>query len=364
MIYGFDPDNPHLIMFLIGALMFPNAVSQVIALLCTKHSAPMWSFHVSLTMNAAYSCFICYGLKAEPQKSFMISGIVLIIVAVLATVIPFDKCCCKKSFHGNHFVFRELLNAHDAEGFRRLITDNRGRAPLLKGQVTASHTETYTVTVRTRDESGPSSHEETRTRTVVTFRATREFNYVSWEEQGNPIRLEGKDSVIHALFNVKYEFDPAARAAWEAFQSDLYQEGRRHDVDVDVKTEMTTPGLVPIACGTMARNKQCILKFYGSVFGKFFWFLMWVVGYQSLFECIWSSQGERMKMKLVKRMSMSNNLRAEKGYSDVVGSEQSFRHGDVMPIVGPSTAMDSPYAPTSQMTLVPPADGTIAKPPV
>ena len=114
----------------------------------------------------------------------------------------------------------------------------------------------------------------------------------------------------------------------------------------------------------MARNKQCILKFYGSVFGKFFWFLMWVVGYQSLFECIWSSQGERMKMKLVKRMSMSNNLRAEKGYSDVVGSEQSFRHGDVMPIVGPSTAMDSPYAPTSQMTLVPPADGTIAKPPV
>ena len=364
MIYGFDPNNPHLIMFLIGALMFPNAASQAITLLCRKNAAPMWTFHVSLTMNAAYACFICYGLKAEPQKSFMIAGIVLIIVAVLATIIPFDKCCCKKSFHGNHFVFRELLHAYDADGFRNLIMTNRGLGPVLKGHVTASHTETYTVTVRTRDESGPSSHEETRTRTVVTYRATREFEYASWEEQGNPIRLEDKDAVIHALFDVKYEFDGDTEAAWEAFQSDLYSEGRSHDVDVDVKTEMTTPGLVPIACGTLARNKQCILKFYGSVFGKIFWFFMWVIGYQSLFECIWSSQGKRMKMKLVKRVSRENNLRAEKGQQDVVGAEQSFRQGSVMPIFGPSASMDSPYAPPSQLTLVPPADGTVDKSPV
>ena len=355
---GFDGNNPSLIVLIMGALMFPNAVAQAVTLMRKRHPAPMWSFHISLCMNAGYSCLIYYGVGAGVGKGVMAGGIVLLVLAVLATLIPFDKCCCKKSFQGNHFVFRELLKGVlDPVRFRELVGRNRAAPPVVMARVTASHMEVRTSVSHHRDANGNMrTQHHTRTERVVTWSDTRPFMYTSWEEEGNSIRLEGKISVIHALFYVRYKFDSGAKAALQQFFNALYAEGRMHDVDVEVTPECSTPDLVPVACGTLDNERSCIVKFYGSGCGKFVWFLTWLIGYQSLFECIWSSSGERMRMKLVKRMSMGQGFRALRGQPDHVAAEQPFKQGALSPMVGPSDAPSTPYAPPIQTTLLPESD--------
>ena len=355
MSHGFDEDSSELLYLLMGALMLPNAVSQAVTLLRKQHAAPMWSFHFSLVMNAGYSCMIYYYFGEGVDEVLKTAGIVLLSIAVLVMILPVDQCCSKKSFQGNHFVFNELFHDFlDAKRFRELVERNRAAPPVVNVNVTASHMENRRVTHRRRDSRGRTYTEhKTNKERVVTWRDTRQFLYASWEEQGNSIRLDDKLSVIHALFYVSYKFDTDAKMALQCYMNQLYVEGRMHDVDVEVNYHCSTPDLVAVACGTLGSERNWIVSFYGSWYGRLAWFLAWILGYQSLFECVWSSTGERMRMRLVKRMSMGHSLRAKCGHSDHMGAEQSFKNGALGPIIGPSNPVNTPYAPPSETILLP-----------
>lgn len=355
MSLGFDGNNPALLYLFMGVLMLPNAVSQAVTALHNQHPAPMWSFHLSLIMNAGYSCLIYYSVGEDVDSGFKTGGIILLSIAVLAMIIPLDKCCWK-SFQGNHFVFYELFHGFlDKKRFQELVERNRAAPPVVTVTVTASHRKRFFEPPRNRSSrkhTGRLSNDDR----VITWRDKREFMYTTWEEEGNSVRLDDKPSVIHALFYVNYRMDSTGKMALESFMDSLYAEGLQHDRDVEVDYHLSTPDLVTVACGTFGSDRNPIVNFYGSWYGRGLWFLAWILGYQSLFECIWSSTGERMRIKLVKNMSMGPGLRAKRGHPDHIAARQAVRQGPVGPIIGPSAPVNTPYAPPSETVVLPPED--------
>ena len=339
MLWGFTTDNPMIIYLIVGALALPNALAQVIVMLAKKNPAPLWSFHFSIMMNLGYSLVIYGFIDDSRPKSIWIPGIVTVSLVLLFTLIPCDRCCkrkcCKKSFQGNHFVWSELYGGVlDASDFREVVMRNRSAQPAAFGHVEAWHDETYTVTVRSRDADGNIDlRQETRTRHVTTWSDTRQFQYQTWQEEGNSIRLDNDISVIHALFYVRYKFEP--EDAFESFLAGLRSEGYGHDCNVTIKHWFECPDVQEVVCGTTRQNKTCFMRFFGSCFGKFFWLLAFITGYQSFYECIFAATGERMRMKLVKRMSRGTGLRAKVGEPDHVGAETAFKVGGPVEMVGP-----------------------------
>ena len=338
--HGFTAENPYLIMFVLGAMMFPNAFAQVIALLRRRNGAPSWSFYVSLIMNAAYSCFICFGIGCEPHVAYVVCGSLLIGFAAFATMSAFldlicCRCCCPKSSQCLHFVMRELhKGVYEKEQFFALIEANRAAPPLLQVVAKAWHQEI---------ESGSGPDSQPRTVTRVTYHEIREFEYVSWEERGHPIRFDDNVSLIHGLFRTRFEMDEETESALNSMRETMLHEAMQRDQEYGATILYNAPDVVPVACATLADKKNCMQKYYGSICGKIVWFLVWLTGYQSLYECIWSSTGVTMKMTLVKRVSLSHDLRAERGGRDVVAAERSFRQpAACLAVIGPSEQLPSP----------------------
>ena len=69
----------------------------------------------------------------------------------------------------------------------------------------------------------------------------------------------------------------------------MLQEAKRRDEEYGASIIYSAPDVVPVACATLADEKSCGLKYHESVCGKIIWGFMYLIGYQSLYECIWSS---------------------------------------------------------------------------
>ena len=331
--HGFTAENPYLIMLVLGAMMFPNVVAQVIALLRRRSAAPTLSFFVSLIINASYSCFVCWGLGCEPQLAYILGAWLLIGFALVATIWAFvdlvcDRCCARSN-HCLHFVMRELhRGVHEKEQFLALIESNRAAPPFVQVVAEAWH--------RTKGGSGVSI-------TVVSHHEIREFEYVSWEERGHPIHFDDNISLIHGRFRTKFEMDEETETVLNSMKEEMYQRVKGTDQEYDAKIIYSAPDVVPVACATLADEKSCGLKYHESVCGKIIWGFMYLIGYQSLYECIWTSSGVTMEMTLVKRFSLTNELRVERGHRDVVAAEQSFEHrAACLSVIGPTEQLPSP----------------------
>ena len=339
--HGFTAENPYLIMFLLGASMLPNALAQVIALLRRRNGAPSWSFHLSLLMNASYSCFICFGLGCEPYIAYVVCGSLLIGFPVFATILAFVdvsrigwRCCCPKSNQCLHVVMRELhRGVYDREQFLDLIEANRAAPPLLEVIAEAWHWES-----EPSSEPGRGPHLVKR----VTYSRTREFEYVSWEERGHPIHFDD-NLFLHGRFRTTFEMDEETESALNNLRETMHHEAMRYDESYDARIVYKAPDVVPMVSATLADKKNCTEKCYGSTCGMIVWFLAWLIGYQSLYECIWSSMGVMMKMTLVKRVSLSHDLRVERGRPDVLAAERSFRQPVAhLSLIGPLEQLPSP----------------------
>jgi hypothetical protein len=287
-------------LILAGALMLPNTICQLIPIIKKRNTAPFWSYFWSLCINAGI------GLTLG-QSTFQV-GLGLLGVGFFFTIIPFDKCFCSSSFQCNHAACREIFSAPlSRKDFIREMCGNRALPPSIAVHAEAYHYETRTERVRVDDGDGK-SHYETRTHQekVTTWRGTKIFKYRSWEEAGNSIRIKETD-IIHASCPVHYKLDGSAREGLRYLRERMYYLALFHDYYASVSNSFDTPGIKDIICGSISESNSSATQFYQGCGGRTLWILCTIIGYQSAFETFWCQKGERMRLRLKKKISGHRN---------------------------------------------------------
>jgi hypothetical protein len=256
---------------------------------------------------------------------FNYTAISLMGIVVLFTLIPVVRCLRPNWFDGNMFAFCEMAQGiQDPTQFRAIVCHNRVSPPVVIVSVVASHTEYYTVTVSHTDSEGHTEYStETRSREVVTYTNSREFVYTSWEEIGHPIALN-VNPILHAIFIPKFVLDSSANSDLADLEARMWNEGRMHDVHVSVTVSRDVPDFTYSAVGSVRGEVPDYMQYMNSRLGIVLWVFMFLLGYQSAYECLWCMSGERMKMRMVKLMSGSSKLRAEFRRKDEFAAETSF----------------------------------------
>jgi len=279
-----------------GCLMLPNTILQLIPVIRKRHTAPFWSYFFSLCINAGYGL-----LLSENTRNI---GLAFVIFAFFFTIIPFDKCICKASFQCNHSACREIFSKPLSRNeFIREMCGNRALPPSIAVMAEAYHYETRTERVRVDDGDGK-SHYETRTHQekVTTWTATKIFKYRSWEEDGDSIRIKETD-IIHATCPVSYKLDSSAKDGLNYLRERMYYMALHRDYYANVSNSFDTPGLKDIVCGSISEEQGNATKFYQGCPGRTLWVIFTILGYQSGFETFWCQKGERMRLKLKKKIS-------------------------------------------------------------
>lgn len=291
-----------------GLLMLPTCIAQIIPRIRHKNTAPYLSFFFCICCNVGIGLLLSYFFVENDKNdtNILISSIVFLVVGYFPQIIPFSICCCPTSFECNNFLIgTELFRKFEShKNFCEKLAKNRAFAPVITVSSEASHTEIYTVT--STDSKGRTTT-ETRTRKVVTYRNKQEFHYNSWQEEGNSIRVWPGTTVIHAVIKTDFKFDSEAKNALNWLRNFMYHDAKKHDVDVNVSVDYDVPGMTKSLCGTSMDDESKLplsVVFLKSCFGKLFFILFTIVGYQSILNAIWSSHGERLCLKLVKKISM------------------------------------------------------------
>ena len=302
--------------------MLPNVIFQLIPILRGRNPSAFWSFIFSLTLNCGYGFYF---------SNFFIyrdTAYILIGIAATFTIIPYSMCCCSASFQSNHLAFREIMSKPLTKNqFIREMCGNRALSPLITVHCEAYHYETRTV------HSGKKT--STRREKVVTFRSKRALPYQTWEEKGNSIRLKETD-VIHAVCVPKYKLDESAKSELSNLRHIMYRLALSHDRYASVSNTFETPGLKESVVGTLSEDKDCVLSWYQTGLGRFFWVIFTIIGYQSAYESIWNQKGERMRLRLKKAISMGGHYRCRAGQEDEFAAKDTFRFDDVQVVIDPT----------------------------
>jgi hypothetical protein len=147
-------------------------------------------------------------------------------------------------------------------------------------------------------------------RTVVVFKRARELQYVSWQDEGEPVMFPTV-VVVTAYFSSKFTMDPAGIALKDQMEGELFAEGRSHDTDVNVKTKCDVPGLPYCAKGALDEMEyECIQDVFRGCLGHCLWFFAMVLGYQAAVECFMSWTTGSTTVPLDKVMAMDRKYRA------------------------------------------------------
>ena len=328
--------------------MIPTCIAQIIPRLTRKNTAPYFTFFLCVCCNIGIGFLISYFIddyEIDDNTITLVISIILLVIGYLPQIIPFSICCCSTSFEGNNFLIaKEFFGKFEShKDFLDKLSKNRVFAPVITVFSEASHTETYTTT---STDSNGNTTTHTSTKKVVTYRNRQQFRYNSWQEEGNPIRVWPGTSVIHAVIKVNYRLDGESKRALNWLKKFMYRDARRHDIDVDVSVKFSVPGMSESLCGTTlddVNNLPCCVNFLRSFFGKIFFILMSLAGYQSIVAGIWCSHGERLRLKLVKRISMrpkneagsfggsdgSGGLRAGYLEKDMVAMQYTFHTDNI-----------------------------------
>ena len=279
-----------------GLLMLPNTICQLIPICRKRHTAPFLSYLWSLCINAGYGLLF----SSETQEI----AYILIGIGFFFTIIPFDCCICSSSFQCNHAAAREIFaKPLSRKDFIREMCGNRALPPSISVYAEAYHYETRTETVKVDDGDGK-SHYETRTHEekVTTWTGTKIFKYRSWQEDGNSIRIKETD-IVHAACPVHYKLDSSAREGLSYLRERMYFLALCHDYYASVSNSFTTPGIRDIICGSISESSTQTTQFFQGCGGRTLWIFFTILGYQSAFETFWCQKGERMRLRLKKKIS-------------------------------------------------------------
>lgn len=306
--------------------MLPNVIFQIVPLVQRKNTAPAMSFIYSILLNVGYGLFIGYAFN----KSLLIPAIVFVAVTWAMIIIPCSYCCCPTNFQGNNFIVREIFS-EQLQGieFTDKLARNRAYPPTITVSATAYHYETRIEHYTTRDSNGRVSHHtRTRRERVTTWHGSGTLKYSSWEEDGNSIRI-GTHNVLHAVAIATYKLDKSAKKGVESLRGHMRAQALAHDRYATVSNSFIVNGLIDSVCGTTEKEIPDIMRFYQSCIGRFLWVFFLVIGYQSAYESFWCASGERVVLKLKKKISMKEGkYRCKFNHEDGEAIETTFKMED------------------------------------
>jgi hypothetical protein len=271
---------------------------------------------ITLGINFSVPLFLL-----QPISCYALIGFFFFLI-----IIPFDYCWCSSSFEGNHIVCREIFSKRlDRGDFQSILGKNRSIPPQVSIYVEAYHYHTWTERTTTTDSEGRThTHTTTHTEKIITYRNTQTFQYSFWEEKGDSIRMK-ETSILHCICTYKIDLDRSAQAALNYQQQQMLNVARMRDVCTDSAIKYYVSDFKESVAGCISESPPAIYEFYTSCFGKFLWIFFTLIGFQSTYECIWCSQGLRMKLRLKKTISMEPKYRCHFNEEDYVAAETTFR---------------------------------------
>lgn len=330
-------------LFFIGILMLPTNIAQIVPKLFRKNTAPFFSFIFCNLCNIGYGFLISYFLAdIESKEYYLNKSILFLVLGFLPQIFPLTSMLIPNSFEGNFIVLKEIFNGvENRQSLFEKLNNNRAFAPVITVTSEAYHKEYYTETVY---ENGH-SRERRKYKNFVSFRSIKYLRYNSWEEEGEPIPINKSSNIVHVIAKVSYKLDDDAKNTLENMRRVMHSEALCHDRKARVKTSFEVPGLTDSCCGVSISSKDekvppFVSFLSSSIWGKVFLVFMSIIGYQSVVCAIWCSYGERIKVKIVKKISMRPNnpsisernrnggLRAGYLEKDVFAAEKTFCSDD------------------------------------
>ena len=310
------------VLYICALLMVPNLIFQWLPLRKGRHSAPIFTFTLSCLMNIGYGCLLYAWMCKSANDAIVVFGIVLVSVGAAFLLIPFDYCC---PLNGNHSVFRQIFWAElSRDAFMRSVANNRASPPVVTVRCEAYHYETrvehYTETVNGKTVHRTRTHEER----VTTFRDFRNLEYVSWQEDGNSIRI-GDCAIMTCVSKATFDLDKSAREAVQKLIDRMRHIGLQHDRYVDVNTDFSAEHLETLVSGFTSVKIKKYVRFIASGAGKLLWFIFAIIGYQSTFESLWCAESDKMVLKLRKKISMKEGLRSGYRQPDTYAVSTTFK---------------------------------------
>ena len=346
-------------------LALPNILFQIIRKLSNKMTASINTIFMNILLNFTYANLIGYYLiKFGDEKNFLIG---IILGSIYAALCLFNLCFQAGGYHTYFDVIFNLCNKLDNSiPLSQMISNNRKLYPSIRVGCVAKHEESrevweeyeeYQVEVtrtetETDDEGNTTSrevfdHYETRSRlmkthysnwgrvdrggghfvnephlrynyfekrtehrTVETWRKEEDYRYKSWQDDTKNIENVKYCSIITATFSYHISFDQASQNKIKQMKDRLYATGKTYDTDVSTYDMFTVPGFVEKhTCPLNEANYQKIQHKFGGGCGYFTWFLLFFLGYSSIFEAYSRYEYGTVRINICKYVSAEENMR-------------------------------------------------------
>jgi len=158
----------------------------------------------------------------------------------------------------------------------------------------------------------------TQFRTVNSWSKTTNYKYISWQDETNSLSNIKYCSIIKAKFEFKVILDNEASSCIQRIKDELYTEGKTYDTDFRTETNYECPGFISQHnCTLNDEEYQRIIKKFGNCSGYFWWFILFFLGYNSMFEAFARYEKGHAKITIRKLVSNNNSYRAPYNKSDI-----------------------------------------------
>ena len=150
----------------------------------------------------------------------------------------------------------------------------------------------------------------TEHRTVETWRKEVDYVYKSWQDNTKNIENIKFCSIVEATFSYNISFDQESQNIMNSMKDELYSKGKTYDTDVHTYDIFTVPGFCdkhtcPLNEGEYQRiQKKCV-----NPCGYFFWFILFLFGYSSIFDAYSRYEIGKEHINLYKYVSSKDDMR-------------------------------------------------------
>ena len=354
-------------------LSLPNIILQIVRRCKNQMTASWFTFVMNIICHFAYGSLICELLKFTGYGTFLVTEIIggfYLAICLLCYLIAL--CGGPKSYYS--VLYNLCKNLEDSKSLQDVVSYNRKVPPKILVNATASHEESREVwteyeeydravyrTETKYNSDGTTSEEEvfdhyekaerivkihysewdrvdngggkfygipgsshnryekrTEYRTVVTWRKTKEYQYTSWQDETKSLSNIKYCPIVKIKFNSNYLFDNDSLNCIKKIKDDLYKEGKTHDTDVTTKEDYSSPGMIfKHTCSLNDEEYQRIKKRFANCCGYFWWFVLFILGYSSMFEAFARYEVGHEKITITKYISNGGNCRAPYMKNDV-----------------------------------------------
>ena len=348
--------------FIIGiVLSLPNIIFQIVRKCKNKMTSSEFTFLMNIICHIIYGSFILE-LKFTGYGSFIMTFFLGIIYIFFCFFFLYE------SFRGDpKSIFYVVCNLckklKDSKTLQDVVSYNRKVPPKLYINATASHEESREVweeygecekpiyrNMNTRSGSsikyvdhyekeerqitthysrwgrvdkgggkfngipgggGSRYIKKTEYKTIIKWTKKIEYKYNSWQDETKSLSDINYYPIITVTFDSEFILDTDSLDAIKKIKDDLYREGRKYDTDVKTKEDFSSPDMInQHKCSLNEKEYQRIKKSFGNCCGFFWWFILFILGYSSMFEAFASYEVGHEQITIKKYISFGNNCRA------------------------------------------------------